>query len=166
MTETGSQPPQSRKRRTVAIAVGTIIAATYMAVAWHVDQRAQPCWTVHRLIDFNDSAQASLKAKTHFAAAGSYEEDRLPTDADYQAWIDGMQRYADRVTAPGVSEHAHKAAALAAQLPAIRARFAAQTAQQKPGDPTGNVPAAREFAELNRNFNEEFAALKQACPNA
>jgi hypothetical protein len=164
VSDTGPRPSPFTRRR-LAVAVAVAIATLYMVIAWRIDERTLPCATVHHLLDFNRSSQASLKAKTHFAAAGSYgDEDRFPTDADYQAWIDGMRRYADRVSAPGLSEHAQKAAALVARWPAIKARFAAQSEQQKPGDSIVNVPAAKEFADLNRGFNEEFAALERACP--
>jgi hypothetical protein len=163
VSDTGPRPsPFTRRRLVVAVAV--VIATVYMVMAWRIDERTLPCATVHHLLDFNRSSQASLKAKTHFAAAGSYDEDWGPTNADYQAWIDGMRRYADQVTAPGLSEHAHKAAALVAQWPAIKARFATQSEQQKPGDTIVDVPAAKEFADLNRGFNKEFAALARACP--
>ena len=146
------------------MAAAVLIAAVYMVIAWRIDERTLPCAIVHHLLDFNRASQASLKAKTHYAGAGSYDEDRFPTDADYQAWIDGMRRYADQVTAPGLSEHAKKAAALVAQWPAIKARLAAQSEQQKPGESIVDVPAAREFVDLNRDFNAESGALARACP--
>jgi hypothetical protein len=98
-------------RRWVLVMVCVVTAAVAMVVAWRADENAQPCWTVRQFIEYNDDAQASLKAKTHFAAAGVQgEEDTVPFAADYQAWLDGLQQRADGVTAPGLSEHAHRAA--------------------------------------------------------
>jgi hypothetical protein len=62
-----------------------------MFVAWRIDEKTQPCWAARQVIDFNRASQASLKTKTHFAPVGSYEQDSVPTTADYQAWIDGMR---------------------------------------------------------------------------
>jgi hypothetical protein len=118
---------------------------------------------VRQFIDFNRDTQASLKAKTHFAAAGSDEPDSVPTDADYQAWIDGMHRYADRVTAAGLSAHAQRAAALASEALTVRNRMGAELNEQKPWQ-THVPPAAKDWARLNHEFNAEMADLAHACP--
>jgi hypothetical protein len=104
-------------RQWILVFAGVIIAAAAMVFAWHVDEKAQPCWTVHQFIDYNRDAQASFKAKTHIVPPGVQgDEDRFPTDADYQAWLDRLQQHADRVTAAGLSEHAQRAAQLARQF--------------------------------------------------
>lgn len=65
----------------VLVMVCVVVAAAAMVAAWRVDKNAQPCWAGRQFIDYNDDAQASLKAKTHFAAAGVQgEEDTVPSD--------------------------------------------------------------------------------------
>lgn len=151
-------------RRWVLAVLCVVGAAAAMVVAWRVDENAQPCWTVRQLIDYNRDAQAALKAKTHFAAAGVQgDEDRFPTEADYQAWLDGLRQHADRVTAPGLSEHAHREAQLARQYLAVRKQVNDDMSKQPMLDPQ-LPPSAKTAATINRDFDSEEHYLAQACP--
>jgi hypothetical protein len=115
------------------------------------------------MIDFNRTAQASLRVKTHFAPAGSYEQDSVPTDADYRGWLDGLQRHAERVTAPGLSAHAHRAAELAREFMADMNQANAELGQQD--RLTRQLPpSAKAAATINREFGDELGALQHACP--
>jgi hypothetical protein len=76
--------------RRLLLVVCLVIAAAGAITAWRMHSQAQPCWAVQQLIDFNRTSQESLKAKTYLPPAGSYDEPRVPTDADYQAWIEGI----------------------------------------------------------------------------
>jgi hypothetical protein len=135
-----------------------------MVVAWHVDEKAQPCWTVRQFIDYDRDAQASLKAKTHFAPAGVQgEEDTVPTDADYQAWLEGLQQHADRVTAPGLSEHAHRAAQLARQFMTVMNQANDEIEKQDFLHPH-LPPSAKTAATINREYGAEISTLEHACP--
>jgi hypothetical protein len=138
-------------------------AAVGMFVAWRIDEQARPCQTVRAFIDFNRSSQASLRVKTHFAPAGSYEQDSVPTDADYRAWLDGLQQRADRVTAPGLSAHAHRAAELARQFLAETNKANAELGKQDPLKPEV-PPSAKAAGTINREFGDEMGALEHACP--
>ncbi|OBH12532.1 hypothetical protein A5695_16860 [Mycobacterium sp. E1747] len=139
------------------------VAAAGLFVAWRLDERAQPCWSVRQFIDFNRDAQASLKAKTRFARPGSYEQDSVPTDADYQAWIDGMQRRANQVTAPGLSAHAHRAAALAREFMKDANQMNDDLGRHDPLK-TELPPSAKAVARVNQEFVDEMAVLARACP--
>jgi hypothetical protein len=149
------------RRWVAAVCVAT--AAAGMFIAWRIDEQAQPCQTVRALIDFNRTTQASLKAKTHFAPAGSYEEDSVPTDADYQAWIDGMQQHANQVTAPGLSAHAHRAAELAREFMTDMNQANVEMGKQDPLRPD-LPPSAKAAGGINREFDDEMGALEHACP--
>lgn len=140
------------------------VAAAGLFVAWRIDQRAQPCWSVRQFIDFNRDMQASLKAKTRFAPPGSYEPNSVPTDADYQAWLDGLQRRADRVTAPGLKAHAQRAAALAREFMKDANQMNDDVGRQDPLK-TELPPSAKVVARVNQEFGDEMAALARACPS-
>jgi hypothetical protein len=160
--------PEPRRRllthRRVLVFICAVAAAAAMVVAWRVDEKAQPCWTVRQFIDYNRDAQAALKAKTHFAAAGVQgEEDTVPTDADYQAWLDGLQQHADRVTAPGLSEHAHRAAQLAHQFMAVMKQTNEELSKQDFLHPQ-LPPSAKTAGTINREFDTEISTLDHACP--
>lgn len=139
------------------------VAAAGVFVAWRIDERAQPCRSVRQFIDFNRDTQASLKAKTRFAPPGSYEENSVPTDADYQAWLDGLQRRADEVTAPGLSAHAQRAAALAREFIKDANRMNDDLGRQDPLK-TELPPSAKAVARANQEFGDEMSTLARACP--
>jgi hypothetical protein len=162
-----TQPEPPRRlptHRRVLVFICAVAAAAAMVVAWRVDEKAHPCWTVRQFIDYNRDAQAALKAKTHFAAAGVQgEEDTVPTGADYQAWLDGLQQHADRVTAPGLSEHAHRAAQLAHQFMAVMKQTNEELSKQDFLHPQ-LPPSAKTAASINREFDAEMGTLEHACP--
>lgn len=138
-------------------------ATAGLVVAWRIDERAQPCWSVRQFIAFNRDTQASLKAKTRFAPAGSYEQDSIPTGADYQAWLDGLQRRADQVTAPVLSAHAQRAAALAREFMKDANQMNDELGKQDPLN-AKLPPSAKAAAEVSHEFSDEMAALARACP--
>jgi hypothetical protein len=162
-----TQPNPRRRvltRRRVLVLLCAVAAAAAMVVAWRVDEKAQPCWTVRQFIDYNRDAQASLKAKTHFPAAGVQgDEPTVPTDADYQAWLEGLQQHANRVTAPGLSEHAHRAAQLARQFMTVMNQANDEIGKQDFLDPH-LPPSAKTAATINREFDAEESYLAHACP--
>ncbi|OOK65269.1 hypothetical protein BZL29_7780 [Mycobacterium kansasii] len=139
------------------------VAAAGLVVAWRIDERAQPCWSVRQFIEFNRDAQASLKAKTRFAPAGSYEQDSVPAAADYQAWLDGLQQHANQVKAPGLSAHAQRAAALAREFMKDVDQMNAELSKQDPLKPH-LPPSAQAAGQVDREFGDEMAALTRACP--
>lgn len=149
-------------RRVIAALCVTIAAAGGFA-AWHAHFRPPPCRAVHQFVEFNTATQASLKDKTYFPPAGSYGEPRVPTAEDYQAWLDGLQRHADRITAPDLSAHAHRAAQFARDFMADMAKVNAALDQQ---DPLNRrlPPEAKAAAEDQRKFGAEMTALARACP--
>jgi len=149
-------------RHWVAVAC-VLIAAAGGAAAWRIHEQAQPCWAVRQLVDFNRTAQDGLKAKTYFPPAGSYDEPRVPTDADYRAWADGLRQRADRVTEPGLAAHAHRAADLAREFLDVSKVANDKIAQQPVGE-SHLPPEANDMAKINREFVTELRALDQACP--
>lgn len=138
-------------------------AAAGVVVAWRIEERAQPCWSVRQFIEFNRDTQASLKAKTRFAPPGSYEPDVVPAAGDYQAWLDGLQQRADEVTAPELSAHAQRAAALAREFMNDANQMSAELDKQDPLKPQ-LPPSAKAAGQVNREFGDELAALARACP--
>lgn len=155
-----------RTRRTARwlLTIVCVAAATAgLVVAWRIDERAQPCWSVRQFIDFNRDTQASLKAKTRFAPPGSYEQDSLPAEADYQAWLDGLQQRADRVTAPGLAPHAQRAAALAREFMKDAKQVNDDLGKQDPLK-VELPPSAKAAGQVNREFGDEMATLARACP--
>ena len=72
-----SLPTRGLTRRWLT-ALCVVAAAAGPVVAWRIDERAHPCWTVRQFVDFNRDTQASLNAKTRLAPAGSYEQDSVP----------------------------------------------------------------------------------------
>lgn len=140
-----------------AAAVGGVI------VAWHIDERAQPCWRVRQFIEFNRDTQASLKAKTRFAPPGSYEPDSVPAPGDYQAWLDGLQQPANQVIGPELSAHAQRAAALAREFMNDANQMNAELDKQDPLKPH-LPPSAKVAGQVNHEFGEEMATLARACP--
>lgn len=118
---------------------------------------------MREFIDFNRDAQASLKAKTRFAPPGSYEQDSVPTDADYRAWLDGLAQRADRVHAPGLSAHAQRAAALAREYLQDVKRVYDDLGKQDPLNST-LPPSAKATAQANHEFDDEMGTLARACP--
>ncbi|MCV7313830.1 hypothetical protein H7J89_24905 [Mycobacterium paraffinicum] len=139
------------------------VAAAGLFVAWRIDERAQPCWSVRQFIDFNRDMQASMKAKTRFAPPGSYEQNSVPADADYQAWLDGLQRRANEVTAPGLSAHAQRAAALAREFMNDANQMNDDLGRQDPLK-AELPPSAKAVARVNQEFGNEMATLAHACP--
>lgn len=138
-------------------------AAGGLVVALRIDERAQPCWRVRQFIEFNRDTQASLKAKTRFAPPGSYEPDSVPAAADYQAWLDGLQQRANQVTAPELSAHAQRAAALAREFMKDANQMNDELDKQdrlRPQLP----PSAKAAGQVNHEFGDEMAILARACP--
>lgn len=140
-----------------------VTVAGGLVVAWRIDERAQPCWRVRQLLEFNRNSMASLKAKTRLAPAGSYEPDSAPDRADYQAWLDGLQQRANEVTAPGLSAHAQRAAALAREFMQDINQMQDELRKQDPLKPT-LPPLAKTAGQVNHEFGDELAALARACP--
>lgn len=149
------------RRLLAALCVATALAGGF--TAWHAHFRPPPCRAVHQFIEFNTAAQASLKDKTYFPPAGSYGEPRVPTAADYQAWLDGLQRHADRITAPELSAHAHRATQFARDFMADIAKVNDKLGQQDPLTPH-LPPEAKVAADDQHKFGAEMAALARACP--
>jgi hypothetical protein len=146
------------------VAVACVLIATAgTAAAWRIHEQAQPCWAVRQLIDSNRTTQDGLKAKTYFPPAGSFDEPKVPTDADYRAWADGLRQRADRVTAPGLAGHAHRAADLAREFLDESKVVNDKTAQQPMGE-SRPPPEVNDLANINREFVTELRALDQACP--
>jgi hypothetical protein len=141
------------------------LAAVGTGVARRIDDRAQPCWPVRQLLIFNRDAQASLKAKTRLAPAGSLADNSVPTKADYQAWLDGLQQHADQVTDPGLSTRAQRAAALAREFMKVDDQVNKEVMAQDPLRPT-MPPSAKMLAQINHQFIGELTALAHACPLA
>lgn len=141
----------------VAVVTGGLV------VSWRIDERSQPCWSVREFIDFNRNMQASLKDKTRFAPPGSYEQDSIPTAADYQAWLDGLQQRANQVTAAGLSAHAQRAAALAREFMNDVNQMNDELGKQDPLKPR-LPPSAEAAARVNHEFGDEIATLERACP--
>jgi hypothetical protein len=140
-----------------------VIAAAGTFTTWRIHSHPPACRPVRALIDFNRTTQASLKAKTYLPPAGSYDEPRVPTDADYHAWTDGMQQRADRVTAPGLSAHAHRAAELTREFLTTTKQMNAELDKQGPLAPQ-LPPSAKAMARIERDFGDEMRALQDACP--
>lgn len=138
-------------------------SAAGLFVAWRIDERAQTCQSVRQFIEFNRDIQASLKAKTRFAPPGSYEQSSVPTTADYQAWLDGLQRRADEVTKPGLSAHAQRAAALAREFMNDANQMNDDIGRQDPLK-SELPPSAKALARVNQEFGAEMATLARACP--
>ncbi|MDD4865692.1 MAG: hypothetical protein PHQ28_00740 [Mycobacterium sp.] len=156
-----------RKRRAARLLLALVcvtVATAGLTVAWRIDQRAQPCWPVRQFIDFNRDTKAALKAKTRFAPAGSYEQDSLPTAADYQAWPDGLQQRAAQVTTPVLSAHAQRAAALAREFLKVADQMNDELDKQDPLH-TELPPSAKTAARIEHEFSDEMAALARACPS-
>jgi hypothetical protein len=147
----------------VAIAC-VLIAAAGALTAWRIHDETQPCWAVRQLIDFNHAAQDDLKAKTYMPPAGSYDEPRVPTDADYRAWTEGLQQRADRVTAPGLATHAHRLPDLAREFLDTSNSVNDQISRQPVGQPTQLPSEAHDVAKIAREFDTELRILDQACP--
>lgn len=138
-------------------------AAAGVVVAWRIDERAQPCWRVKQFIEFNRDTQASLKAKTRFAPPGSYEPDSVPAASDHQAWLDGLQQRANQVTAPELSVHAQRAAALAREFMNDVDKANDELDKQDPLKPQ-LPPSAKAAGRVNHEFGDELATLARACP--
>lgn len=157
----------SVRRRRIARGLLALVcvaaAAAGGVVAWRIDERAQPCWSVRQFIEFNRDTQASLKAKTRFAPPGSYEPDVVPAAGDYQAWLDGLQQHAGQVTAPELSAHAQRAAALAREFMKDANQMNAELDKQDPLKPQ-LPPSAKAAGQVNREFGDELATLARACP--
>ncbi|MCV7101386.1 hypothetical protein [Mycobacterium palustre] len=134
-----------------------------LVVALRIDERAQPCRKVRKLIEFNRNTQASLKAKTRFAPPGSYEPDSIPAPADYQAWLDGVQQRTNEVTAPDLSVHAQRAAALAREFMKDVNQTYDELDKQDPLKPT-LPPSAKAVAEVNHEFGDELDHLGTRLP--
>lgn len=149
--------------RRLLAALCVAITAAEGFTAWHAHFRPPPCRAVRQFIESNTAAQASLKDKTYFAPAGSYGEPRVPTAADYQAWLDGLQSHADRITAPDLSAHAHRAVQFARDFMADMAQVNEELGQQDPLKPH-LPPEAKAAADDQHKFGAEMAALARACP--
>ncbi|GAB4909728.1 hypothetical protein MAHJHV30_26900 [Mycobacterium avium subsp. hominissuis] len=166
LRRTRSQRLGSRRNaRLLLAAVCVAAAAAGGVVAWRIHERTQPCWPVRQFVAFNRDAQASLKAKTRWAAPGSYEQDSVPSAADYQAWLDGLQQRADQVSTPGLSAHTQHAAALAREFMRTANQMNDELSGEDPLRPT-TPPSAKTAARINHEFVDELAFLGRACPPA
>jgi hypothetical protein len=158
-----SRPRGRVLARGLIAALCVTVAAAGGVTAWHSHFRPPPCRAVRQFVDFNTATQASLKDKTYFPPAGSYDEPRVPSAADYRAWLDGLQRHADRITTPDLSAHAQRATQYARDFMADIERANAEIGRQDPLK-TQLPPAAKTAAEDQRKFGAELAALVHACP--
>ena len=161
MPRNGSRARVLTRRWLVALCVA--IAAAGIFGAWHIHSHPPPCRAARALIDFNRTTQTSLKAKTYLPPAGSYDEPRVPTDANYRAWIDGMRQRANQVKTPGLAAHGQRATELASQSRQLWKQVGAELDAQKPF--TSQLPPSmKPYATINREFTDEMRALEQACP--
>jgi hypothetical protein len=167
LTSVSRDHARSRRfaRRWVAIAC-VLIASIGAVTAWRIHDESQPCWAVRQLIDFNHAAQDDLKAKTYWPPAGSYDEPRVPSPADYRAWADGLRQRADRVTTPDLSVPAHRLADLAREFLDTSNSVNDQISKQPAGSPTHLPPQAQDVAKIAQQFDTELHALNAACPAA
>lgn len=152
-----------RSARLLLAAVCVAAAAAGGAQAWRIHEHSQPCWAVTQFVAFNRDAQTSLKAKTRFAPPGSYEQDSVPSAADYQAWLDGLQQRANTVTAAGLSAHAQRAAALASDFMQVSNQMNDEISRQDPLN-TKLPPSAKTAAQISHEFALEMQTLAHACP--
>lgn len=148
--------------RRLLLVVCVVIATAGAFTAWRMHSQAQPCWTVRQLIEFNHTSQESLKAKTYLPPAGSYDEPRVPTDADYQAWIEGLRQRADRVKEPSLAAHGRRLADLARDFLTGMNTVNAQLDQEP--EPIHVPPAAKDVARIEHEFDDTLRALDKACP--
>lgn len=155
--------PTRRSMRLLLVALCVTVATAGVVAEWRLHERAQPCWPVRQLLTFNIDTQASLKAKTRFAPAGSHEEDSIPTPADYQAWLAGLQQRANQVTDAALSVHAQRAARLAKQFMTAANQMNDEVSKQDFLHPSV-PPSARDAARINRDFVDELATMAHACP--
>jgi hypothetical protein len=163
-TVSDDHPRKSRLARRWLAAVCVAVATAGGYTAWQIHVRAQPCWAVRQLIDFNRGAQDDLNAKTYMPPAGSYDEPRVPTEADYRAWTDGLQERADKVTAPGLAAHATRIPELARAFLEENKAANDQMRRQPISQQTHVPPAANDMVSTNREFVAQLRALNQACP--
>ena len=149
------------------MAVGVVLVALVFVgfgVA-HRIERSSSCHGVAELVGFDRSQQDYLESRMHIPAAGSYEEFSAPSDADYQNWVDGLERRAREVTAPELAPHARRAADLAGQLITLMHQVRSEGSAQDPFD-TELPPSAQAYAKVGTLFNTEMTTLKDACPGA
>ena len=162
MPRNGSRVRVLTRRWLLALCV--VIAAAGIVGAWRIHSHPPPCRAVRALIDFNRTTQASLKANTYLPPAGSYDEPRVPADADYRAWIDGMRQRANQVKTPSLAAHAHRAAELASQSRTVWKQVGAELDAQQPF--TSQLPPSmKAYATINREFTDEMRTLEEACPH-
>lgn len=157
-------PRATRWTRLGLAVLCTTLAASGVIERQRIHEQNQPCWAVRQFIDFNRTTQEILRAKTYWPPAGSYDEPRVPTAADYQAWIDGLHQRADRVTTAQYALHAHRASDLATESRIVWARVGAEGQAQKPGEHLWTVPSMKDLDRVEREFLQEMVTLNRSCP--
>ncbi|OBK43307.1 hypothetical protein [Mycobacterium kubicae] len=155
---------RTKRRRWIAGLFAVLLTAGIVET-WLIHSESEPCRRVRALIDFNSSQQKHLHELTNFPPAGSSDEPTVPTDADYQAWADGMQQRAAKVTTPQLAPHAQRAAELANKSLAISKQLNAEM-DARPFLDRSLPPSATAFMKLNEEFVGELRALDRACPAA
>ena len=145
------------------MAVGVVLVALVVAgfgVA-HRIERSGSCHGVAELVGFDRSQQDYLESRMHIPAAGSYEEFSTPSDADYQNWVDGLERRAREVTAPELAPHARRAADLAG--PADNAHAPGAQRGERPGSLRYGTPALGAGLRQGRHAVQHRNDNPQGC---
>lgn len=120
------------------------------------------CAPVRELLSFNKTQIDAMNAKTHDPAPGSFEKATEPSDLDYQAWSDGLNDRAAKVTDKDLSGPAKDMARTAGWLVEARLNFNVQAAHTAPGAPM--PPAGMAVKVFNDQFDSQTRQLAKTCP--
>jgi hypothetical protein len=146
----------------------TVVVVLAFAVAggvWWVFFRgpsSADCAPVRELLSFNRTQIDAMNAKTHVPAAGSYEAETEPSDADYRAWVDGLTDRAAKVTAADLAGPAKEVAQTAERLVRAKLDYDAQSKRTAPG--AGTPPAAMAVGAFNEQMEAQVKQLATTCP--
>lgn len=152
-----------RRYWVVIVAIATAIIVSVVAGTFLLRGQPNPCQAVGELVEFNESQMAQLQSRTHVPAAGSHDEPSAPSDADYQAWADGLQQHAAEVTAPDLKEHARRVAALADRAVVVIGEIRSESSSQDALD-LEPPPSVKKYGEVTSELQTELQELKNSCP--
>ncbi|MDT5082605.1 MAG: hypothetical protein QOJ80_7242 [Mycobacterium sp.] len=139
-----------------AVAIAAVAAIVAIVFIWIVPNRSESdCPTVHQLIAFNQTHNEAITARSD-----PNHPSETPT-SDYKSWATQLKSYADEIHDPHLASHAERVAALADQTVTV-VNESRDDAAQSPL--SGPPPWVQEYAQLNKQFKTELAALQTACP--
>ncbi|WP_431237439.1 hypothetical protein ACQ86B_22215 [Mycolicibacterium aichiense] len=135
-------------------AVVVVVVVAVLGVVKLVRHAPSDCDTVHAMVAYNTQFDTAVQES---ANAGDPNGSSV---AEYQKWAARLHEYAGQIKDSQLAQPANAVAGLADQMVDVVPRVRAESAANSANPP----PSVAEYGRIGRDFHDNFAKLKNACP--